>query len=154
MQGVITVFIDGRGIFFFPSKNGWTTKERYVIVSTKVHYLSQLVFCNTITIKKCAALAGQRVCINGVCAVPKPPTLDFVVRGKPYFTIRKRYNPSARQGCDLTSSLGHPKIFVKEFFNGFVSFHDHCSGEKLTVEWQTDLYGRHCLSHSQHLVYA
>ena len=54
----------------------------------------------------------------------------------------------------LTSSLGHPKIFVKEFFNGFVSFHDHCSGEKLTVEWQTDLYGRHCLSHSQHLVYA
>ena len=43
----------------------------------------------------------------------------------------------------LTSSLGHPKIFVKEFFNGFVSFHDHCPGEKLAVEWQTDLYGRH-----------
>jgi len=54
----------------------------------------------------------------------------------------------------LTSSLGHPKIFVKEFFNGFVPFHDHCPGEKLSVEWQTDLHGRHCLSHSQHLVYA
>ncbi len=54
----------------------------------------------------------------------------------------------------LTSSLGHPKIFVKEFFNGFVPFHDHCSGEKLAVEWQTDLYGRHCLSHSQYLVNA
>ena len=54
----------------------------------------------------------------------------------------------------LTSSLRHPRIFVKEFFNGFVAFHDHCSGEKLSVEWQTDLYGRHCLSHSQHLVYA
>ena len=54
----------------------------------------------------------------------------------------------------LTSSLGHPKIFVKEFFNGFVPFHDHCPGEKLSVEWQTDLYGRHSLSHSQHLVYA
>ena len=54
----------------------------------------------------------------------------------------------------LTSSLRHPKIFVKEFFNGFVSFHDHCSGEELSVERQTDLYGRHCLGHSQHLVYA
>ena len=56
--------------------------------------------------------------------------------------------------CFLTSSLRHPEIFVKEFFNGFVAFHDHCPGEKLSVEWQTDLYGRHCLSHSQHLVYA
>jgi len=54
----------------------------------------------------------------------------------------------------LTSSLCHPEISVKEFFNGFVAFHDHCPGEKLSVEWQTDLYGRHCLSHSQHLVYA
>ena len=54
----------------------------------------------------------------------------------------------------LTSSLRHPEIFVKEFFNGFVAFHDHCPGEKLSVEWQTDLHGRHCLSHSQHLVYA
>lgn len=34
----------------------------------------------------------------------------------------------------LTSSLGHPKIFVKEFFNGFVPFHDHCPGEKLSFE--------------------
>ena len=29
----------------------------------------------------------------------------------------------------LTSSLGHPKIFVKEFFNGFMAFHNHCSGQ-------------------------
>ena len=29
----------------------------------------------------------------------------------------------------LTSSLGHPKIFVKEFFNGFMVFHNHCSGQ-------------------------
>ena len=50
----------------------------------------------------------------------------------------------------LTSSLGHPKVFVKEFFNGFVSFHDHRSGEKLTVEWQTDLYSGHRFSHSQY----
>lgn len=54
----------------------------------------------------------------------------------------------------LTSSLRTPEVIVKEFFNGFVAFHDHCPGEKLSVEWQTDLYGRHCLSHSQHLVYA
>ena len=54
----------------------------------------------------------------------------------------------------LTSSLRTPEVIVKEFFNGFVAFHDHCPGEKLSVEWQTDLYGRHSLSHSQHLVYA
>ena len=34
----------------------------------------------------------------------------------------------------LTSSLRHPKVFVEEFFNGFVTFHDHCSGEQLDVK--------------------
>ena len=55
---------------------------------------------------------------------------------------------------DLTSSLRHPKIFVKEFFDGFVTFHDHCSGEELSIERESDLYGSHCFGHSQHFVYA
>ena len=54
----------------------------------------------------------------------------------------------------LTSSLRHPKVFVKEFFDGFVTFHDHCSGEKLSVERQSDLYSRHGFGHAKHLVYA
>ena len=55
---------------------------------------------------------------------------------------------------DLTSSLRHPKIFVKEFFDGFVTFHDHCSGEEFSIERESDLYGSHCFGHSQHFVYA
>ena len=54
----------------------------------------------------------------------------------------------------LTSSLRHPKIFVKEFFDGFVTFHDHCSGEELSIERKSDLYGSNCFGHAKHLVYA
>ena len=56
--------------------------------------------------------------------------------------------------CLLTSSLRTPEVIVKEFFNGFVTFHDHCSGEYLSVERQSNLYSRHRFSHSQYFVYA
>lgn len=55
--------------------------------------------------------------------------------------------------CDklLTSSLRTPEVIVKEFFYVFVTFYDHCSGEYLSVERQSDLRLIHslpCLTYS------
>ncbi|MBO2526174.1 MAG: hypothetical protein CW341_10865, partial [Bacteroidetes bacterium] len=70
----------------------------------------------------------------------------FVVKGvKLSFFVSNNFSPLNERipyqgNIFLTSSLRTPEVIVKEFFNGFVTFHDHCSGEYLSVERQSNLY--------------
>ncbi|MBO2526526.1 MAG: hypothetical protein CW341_12700 [Bacteroidetes bacterium] len=77
-------------------------------------------------------------------------------KGKPVEAYDSLWQPglSTKDHKVLTSSLRTPEVIVKEFFNGFVTFHDHCSGEYLSVERQSNLYSCHRFSHSQYFVYA
>ena len=52
----------------------------------------------------------------------------------------------------LTSSLRHPKFFVKEFSYFLMSCHQHCLGVNLLVQRQLNLYGSDGLCQCKHLV--
>ena len=53
----------------------------------------------------------------------------------------------------LTSSLRHPKFFVKEFSYFLMSCHQHGLGVNLLVQRQLNLYGSDGLCQCKHLVY-